>query len=88
MPSQVHIAHFSNSHGPMAPWRGKNNSHNQSMVRGWTWLDGCMNHYSGLPRHTQSKIAYKILTEFFLEIPVKYCVVGVCKQYALFFKKK
>ena len=34
-------------------------------------------HHFGNPRHTQSMIAYKILTEYFWEIPVKNCIVGV-----------
>ena len=33
--------------------------------------------YFGNPRHTQSMMAYMILTEFFLEIPVKNCIVGM-----------
>ena len=34
-------------------------------------------HYFGIPRNTQPMIAYKILTEVFLEIPVKNCIEGM-----------
>ena len=34
-------------------------------------------HCFGIPRHTQSMIVYKILTEVFLEIQVKNCIVGM-----------
>ena len=33
--------------------------------------------YFGIPRHTQSMTAYKVLTEYFLKIPLKNCIVGM-----------
>ena len=34
-------------------------------------------HYFGNPRHTQSMIGYMILTEYFVEIPIEKCIVGM-----------
>ena len=39
-------------------------------------------HYIGIPRHTQSMIAYKIMTGACLEIPVKNCIVTMLHIYA------
>ena len=34
-------------------------------------------HYFTIPRHTQSIIAYKILTEYFWKCKLKNCIVGM-----------
>ena len=40
-------------------------------------------HYLGIPRHTPSMIAYKILTEYFWKIHVKTCIGGMLFTYAI-----